>query len=321
MFGRLLFFLKKPCYYKIMSKILVTGGAGFIGSTLVDKLIAAGEEVAVIDNLSAGRRDYLNPAARFYQVDIGSAEVAGIFQTEKFDAVYHLAAQIEVPKSMLDPVADNRINVLGGLNILENCRQSGVKKIIFASTGGAIYGDAEEIPTTEAWPTYPVSFYGIHKLTFEKYLHCYYKVYGLDYTVLRFANVYGPRQFKGGEAGVIAIFIDNAVKGLPSTQYGDGRQTRDFVYVDDVVNGLSLAKGITCHGEINLGSGLETNLLDIRRDIEAAIGHPLDIKEAPAKPGEQRRSCLSYQRASAVLNWQPVIDLTEGIKRTILWAK
>jgi UDP-glucose 4-epimerase len=304
-----------------MSKILVTGGAGFIGSTLVDRLIAEGEEVVVMDDLSSGRRDYLNPAAKFYQMDIGAAEVAKIFEEEKFDLVYHLAAQIEVSKSMANPVNDNRVNVLGGLNILENCRQYGVKKIIFSSTGGAIYGDAEEIPTTESFPAYPVSFYGIHKLTFEKYLNCYYRVYGLDYTILRFANVFGPRQFKGGEAGVIAIFIDNAVKGLTSTQYGDGRQTRDFVYVDDVVNALNLAKNITCHGEINIGSGIESTLLDIRLDIEIALGVPMLVKEAPGKPGEQRRSCLSYQRASAVLNWQPAVNLTEGIKRTIVWAK
>lgn len=304
-----------------MSKILVTGGAGFIGSTLVDKLISTGNQVVIIDDLSSGRKDYLNPLVKFYQTDIGSSEVAAIFKNEKFDLVYHLAAQIEVSKSMANPVKDNEINVLGGLNILENCRLNKIKKIIFSSTGGAIYGDAEEIPTTESFPAYPVSFYGIHKLTFEKYLNCYYQVYNLDYTILRFANVFGPRQFKGGEAGVIAIFIDNAVKNQESTQNGDGRQTRDFIYIDDVVRALYLAKDITCHGEINIGSGTETNLLDIRRDIEKALGRPILIKEAPAKPGEQRRSCLSYQRASTVLDWHPEISLEEGIKKTIEWAK
>jgi len=304
-----------------MAKILVTGGAGFIGSTLADKLIKEGNEVVIIDDLSSGREDYLNPAAKFYQVDINSPEITKIFAAEKPEFVYHLAAQIEVPKSILDPVRDNKINVLGGLNILENCRLAGVKKIIFSSTGGAIYGDAEEIPTTESFPAYPVSFYGIHKLTFEKYLNCYYQVYGLDYTILRFANVYGPRQFKGGEAGVVSIFIDNAVNGSASTQYGDGRQTRDFVYIDDVVRGLVLAKDITYHGEINIGSGRETNLLDIRRDIETALGHSIEIKEAPAKPGEQKRSCLSYKRAQEVLSWSPETDLEEGIRRTIEWAR
>lgn len=304
-----------------MSKILVTGGAGFIGSTLVDKLISEGHEVVVIDDLSSGRKDYVNPAAKLYEIDICSTKIAKIFKKEKFDFVYHLAAQIDVRKSVADPVFDNKINVLGGLNIIENCRQNNIKKIIFASTGGAIYGEAEEIPTTENAPTYPVSPYGIHKLTLEKYLNYYYQVYGLNYTVLRFANVYGPRQFKGGEAGVIAIFIDNAVKNLESRQFGDGLQTRDFVYVDDVVRGLFFALNIDCPGEINIGSGIETNLISICSNIEKALDGPMKIKEFPGKPGEQKRSCLSYQRAKDVLNFEPQVDLEEGIKRTIDWAK
>jgi UDP-glucose 4-epimerase len=210
---------------------------------------------------------------------------------------------------------------LGGVNILENCRQTGVKKIIFSSTGGAIYGDAEEIPTTETAPTYPVSPYGIHKLTFEKYLNYYYQVYGINYTVLRFANVYGPRQFKGGEAGVIAIFVDHAAKGLASTQFGDGRQTRDFVYVDDVVRGLFLTRDIDCRGEINIGSGVETSLLDLRRYISAALGKEITVLEAPGKDGEQRRSCLRYDRAKDVLNWEPQVSVEEGIRKTMAWAQ
>jgi len=304
-----------------MSKILVTGGAGFIGSTLVDKLINEGNEVVVIDDLSSGKKDYINPKAKHYEVDICSAKIAKIFKKEQFDYVYHLAAQIDVRKSVADPEFDNKINVLGGFNIIENCRLNNVKKIIFASTGGAIYGDAEELPTTETYPTYPVSPYGIHKLTVEKYLNFYYQVYGLNYTVLRFANVYGPRQFKGGEAGVVAIFIDNAVKDQESLQFGDGLQTRDFVYVDDVVRGLFLALNIDCCGEINIGSGIETNLISVCRNIEKAIDGPMKIKEMPSKPGEQRRSCLSYARAKDVLNWEPQVDLEEGIKRTIAWAK
>ncbi len=304
-----------------MSKILVTGGAGFIGSTLVDKLISEGHEVAVIDDLSSGLKAYLNPAAKFYHLDIASPEVAEVFKTEHFDIVYHLAAQMEVGKSMIDPKHDNAVNLLGGFNILENARLNGVKKMIFSSTGGAIYGDATEIPTTESYPTYPISFYGIHKLAFEKYLNCYHQVYGLDYTVLRFANVYGPRQFKGGEAGVIAIFIDNAVKGLGSIQNGDGTQTRDFVYVDDVAAALSRAKEITYPGEINIASGIETNLLDMRRDISKALGKEMAVKVGPAKPGEQMRSCLNVDRAKKVLDWEPKVMLEEGIRRTIEWAK
>jgi len=304
-----------------MSKILVTGGAGFIGSTLVDGLVSAGHQVVIIDNLSSGKRDYVNPLAKLYKTDICSRQVAKIFKTEQFDFVYHLAAQIDVRKSVSNPRFDNEINVLGGLNILENCRLHQVKKIIMASTGGAIYGEAEEIPTTESSPTCPVSPYGIHKLTLEKYLNYYYQVYSLNYTILRFANVYGPRQFKGGEAGVIAIFIENAVKSLESKQFGDGLQTRDFVFVDDVVDALMATLEIDCRSEINIGSGLEASLLDIRREISSALNRDMLIREMPAKDGEQRRSCLSFSRAKAVLNWEPQVDLEEGIKRTIKWSK
>lgn len=304
-----------------MSKILVTGGAGFIGSTLVDKLLDEGHQVAVIDDLSSGCAKYLNKSARFYQTDICSPEIAKIFTEQKPEYVFHLAAQIDVRLSMADPLRDRLVNVQGGLNVLEQARLNGVKKIIFSSTGGAVYGEADEIPTTESFPPYPLSFYGIHKLTFEKYLNLYFRVYGLDYTTLRFANVYGPRQYKGGEAGVVAIFVDNAVKGLKSVQYGDGHQTRDFVYVDDVVRALIAAKDITCRGEINIGTGQEVSLLDIRQAIEKAMGRELDISQEPAKPGEQRRSCLSAQRARTVLNWEPKTDLATGIMKTIAWAK
>jgi len=314
-------FSRNRVIIKNMPKILVTGGAGFIGSNLVDQLILEGNEVAVFDDLSSGKKEYLNPAAKFYEQDINSPEVAAIFTKEKFDFVYHLAAQIDVRVSVADPVLDNKINVLGGLNILENCRRHGVKKIIFSSTGGAIYGEAEEIPTSEDYPERPLSPYGIHKLTLEKYLNYYYQVFGLDYTVLRFANVYGPRQFKGGEAGVIAIFIDNAVKGRESRQFGDGRQTRDFVYIDDVVEALFLAKEVNYQGEINIGSGQETNLLTIRQNIGAVLAKPLKIEEEAARPGEVRRSALNCELAAKVLNWRPKTDLAEGIEKTIVWAK
>lgn len=304
-----------------MSKILVTGGAGFIGSTLVDRLINEEHQVIIIDDLSSGRRDYVNEAAKLYKIDISSSKIGKIFQKEKFDFVFHLAAQIDVRKSVAKPEFDNKINVLGGINIIKNCLAYNVKKIIMASTGGAIYGETDEIPTTENSPTYPVSPYGIHKLTVEKYLNYYYQVYGLNYTVLRFANVYGPRQFKGGEAGVIAIFIDNAVKSLTSFQFGDGRQTRDFVYVDDVVSALVASLKIDCRSEINISSGIETTLLDIRNAIEKVLEKQIKIEERPAKEGEQRRSCLSYQRAKEVLNWEPGVYLEEGINRTIRWAE
>lgn len=304
-----------------MAKIIVTGGAGFIGSTLVDSLVSAGHKVLVIDSLASGKESYLNSQADFHKLDIRDKEVGHVFKTFAPDFVYHLAAQIDVRVSVDNPRLDNDINVVGGLNILEHCYLNKVKKIIFASTGGAIYGETEEIPTTEKEMTYPVSPYGINKLTFEKYLNYYYKVYGLNYTVLRFANVYGPRQFKGGEAGVIAIFIDNAVKSLESKQFGDGKQTRDFVFVSDVVAALQATKDVSYCGEINIGLGREIDLLEVQREIAAALGGPIKIKEEPAKPGEQRRSCLDRQKAKDILNWEPQVDLQEGIRRTIDWTK
>ncbi len=304
-----------------MSKIIVTGGAGFIGSNLVDRLITDGQEVLVIDNLSSGKKSYLNPQAKFSKLDIRSSKIERVFKNFKPDYVFHLAAQIDVRISVDNPQLDTDINVLGGLNILEACRQNKVKKIIFSSTGGAIYGETEEIPTSEVAPAYPLSPYGINKLTFEKYLNYYYQVYNLNYSILRFANVYGPRQFKGGEAGVIAIFVDNAVKGLISKQFGDGLQTRDFVFVGDVIEALVKARDIDCRGEINIGLGQEVNLKEVQIAISEALGESVQIKEEPAKLGEQRRSCLSCERARTVLNWEPKVNLKNGIKQTIAWAK
>jgi UDP-glucose 4-epimerase len=304
-----------------MSKILVTGGAGFIGSTLVDKLVATGHEVAVVDSLISGRRDYLNPQAKFYEVDICTPDLDRVFTEFKPEFVYHLAAQIDVRISVSDPIFDNQVNAVGSLRILEQCRLNNVRKFIFVSTGGAIYGDSEEIPTTESAPTYPLSPYGIHKLTTEKYCNFYREVYGLDYTILRFANVYGPRQYKGGEAGVIAIFIDRAVSNQLCTINGDGLQTRDYVYVDDVVAALDKARSVYFQGEINIGLSQEITILDIIAALDLVLDEPLKVEYGPAKPGEQRRSCLSYKRAQDVLDWTPQIELSEGIKRTVAWAR
>lgn len=303
-----------------MSKILVTGGAGFIGSTLVDRLLADGHLVAVVDNLSSGKRDYLNPQATFYEVDICAPELEAVFAKEKPEFVYHLAAQIDVRLSVDDPVFDNQVNAVGALRVLENCRRHEVKKIVFVSTGGAIYGEAEEIPTPESAPTYPLSPYGIHKLTTEKYCKFYQEVYGLDYTILRFANIYGPRQYKGGEAGVVSIFIDRAVAGEPCVINGDGLQTRDYVYIDDVVNALVSAKDANYQGEINIGRAQEVSVLDIVAAIKAA-GVDFNPEHGPAKPGEQRRSVLAYTLAQKVLNWEPRIGLEEGVYRTLAWTK
>lgn len=304
-----------------MSKILVTGGAGFIGSTLVDKLVADGHEVAVVDSLISGRRDYLNHQAKFYEVDICTPGLDRAFTEFKPEFVYHLAAQIDVRLSVNDPVFDNQINAVGSLRVLEQCRLNNVRKLVFVSTGGAIYGDNEEIPTTESAPTYPLSPYGIHKLTTEKYCNFYREVYGLDYTILRLANVYGPRQYKGGEAGVIAIFIDRAISNQFCTINGDGLQTRDYVYVDDVVVALDKARSVYFQGEINIGLGQEITLLDITAALDKILDEPLKVEYGPMKPGEQRRSCLSYARAQDVLGWMPQVELGEGIKRTVAWAR
>ena len=304
-----------------MSKVLITGGAGFIGSNLADALFAKGHQIVIIDDLSSGLKSYVRSEVTFYQLDISSDDLEPVFAKEKPDFVFHLAAQIEVAKSMIDPRHDAKINLDGGLKILEACRLHEVKKVIFSSTGGAIYGDTDLIPTYENCPTKPLSFYGIHKLTFEKYLNLYYHNYGLDYSVLRFANVYGPRQFKGGEAGVIAIFTDNAVSDKTSYQYGDGLQTRDFVFVADVVEALISAMKIDYQGEINISYGLESSLLDIREALSKALDKKILVEEKPAKPGEQRRSCLDNSLAKKVLNWEPKVNLEEGIEKTVNWAK
>ena len=304
-----------------MSKVLVSGGAGFIGSILVDRLVLEGHEVTILDNLVSGSRDYINAQADFWELDILDNNLIQRFQETKFDLVYHLAAQIDVRQSVNDPVFDNEINVLGGLNILSACKESGVKKIVFSSTGGAIYGESEEMPTSECAATYPLSPYGINKLALEKYLNYYYQVFGLNYTILRFANVYGPRQYKGGEAGVIAIFTEAAASDSTCTLYGDGLQTRDFVYVDDVVEALLRAGIINWCGEINVSTGLETNMLEMIIAIESAAGKKLKLIQAPGKAGEQRRSCLSNSRAFEILDWKPQVSFTEGVKRAYDWVK
>jgi len=301
--------------------ILVTGGAGFIGSNLVDELVAQGNNVVVVDNLFSGKEDYINKKAKFYNLDITSKDLNDVFEKEKFDFVFHLAAQIDVRKSVADPVFDNKVNVLGGINVLDRCIENKVEKIIFSSTGGAIYGDTDVIPTPEGHPELPVSPYGIHKLTFEKYLNYYNKAKGLKYTALRFSNVYGPRQYKGGEAGVVSIFIDNAVNGKKSLINGSGKQTRDYVYVDDIVSALILAMKSDYVGELNISTEEEKNLLDIINFIEDALGEKFDYEHGPAVLGEQLRSCLDAGKARKILGWNFSIDLKEGIRRTVEWSK
>jgi len=305
-----------------MSKILVSGGAGFIASHLTDKLIDKGHNVVVIDNLSTGRRENLNPQAKFYEADICNSEISQIFEEEKPEIVFHFAAQIDVRKSVKDPIQDAKVNILGSLNLLQNCQKNGgVKKFIFASSGGAIYGDTDVIPTPETHAENPESPYGICKLTIEKYLHFYKETFGLNYTALRLANIYGPRQNSKGEGGVIAVFCDKMLKNEKVVINGEGKQSRDFVFVDDVVNSALLSIEQEKSDIYNIGTGKETNINEIFRKIKELTNSNCEEIHTPAKLGEQRRSCLNYSKAKKELNWEPKYNLKKGLENTIKWFK
>lgn len=303
-----------------MSKYLVTGGAGFIGSNLVDELIERGHKVAVIDDLSTGKKEYLNPEAKFYRADICSPKIEEIFKTEKPDFVFHLAAQMDVRRSVADPVFDNKINVAGSLNVFSNSLKQGVKKVIFISTGGAMYGDVSK-PAVETDLPKPDCPYAIHKLTAEEHLQALNKLHGLDYAILRLANVYGPRQYKGGEGAVVAVFTYNILHNKKSVIYGTGKQTRDFVYVSDVVAACLKAVEKKCQGVFNIGSKQEISILSLIKEIEKAAGKKIQTEKNPARLGEVKRSVLNNSKAKKVLAWQPKINLEEGIKKTLEWAK
>ncbi|NOX98120.1 MAG: NAD-dependent epimerase/dehydratase family protein, partial [Nitrospirae bacterium] len=269
-----------------MAKILVTGGAGFIGSNLVDRLIKEGHEVVIVDDLSTGLERNLNPEAKFYKMDIREEKLAEVFATEKPDFVSHHAAQMDVRRSVREPMFDAAVNILGSLNIIENCRKHKVKKIIYISTGGAVYGEPDYLPVDEKHPIEPECQYGISKHTVEHYLHLYKLTYGLNYTVLRYPNVYGPRQNPHGEAGVNAIFIGKMLKNEVPTIFGDGKQLRDYVYVDDVVkaNLLSLERG---EGQIyNIGSGIGTSVNKIYQTLQGILGFQEAPKYASSRTGE-----------------------------------
>ena len=300
--------------------ILVTGGAGFIGSHVVDCLVAGGHKVAIIDNLSAGVEKNVNSAAKFYKADMNDVpSLDKIFFDWKPEVVYHMAAQIDVRISMKDPVYDADQNILGSLRLLECCKEHHVKKIIFASTGGAIYGEQDYFPADEKHPVNPVSPYGIGKLTVEKYLY-YYKVqYGLSYVALRYANVYGPRQNSKGEAGVVAIFSQRLLNKEPAMIYGDGKQTRDFVFVSDVANYNRLAIDPEIEGIFNVGTGVETSINEIYTQISTLAGMNTPPLYEKAKPGEQVRSVINPNRAVVRFGVKPEISIVEGLKKTVEW--
>jgi len=299
-------------------KVLVTGGAGFIGSHVVDTFVGKGHAVAVVDNLATGNPAWVNAAARLYTVDLRSARLASVFESERPEVVAHLAAQAAVGRSVNDPMFDASVNILGGLNLLDCCRRFGVRRIIYASSGGAGYGDTDVIPTPETHPSLPASPYGITKVAMEHYLAAWQAIHGISGIALRYANVYGPRQNPQGEAGVVAIFCYRLLTGQPPLINGDGEQTRDYVYVEDVAAAnLRALERPDVTGGVNIGTGVETSVNDLYARLVRASGLAVAPAHGPQRPGEQRRSCLAPDRAARQLGWTPTVSLDEGLTRTI----
>lgn len=302
-------------------KILVTGGAGFIGSHVVDAFIEQGYEVVVVDNLSTGRKENLNPRARFFQMNIQDPKIMNLIKQEKFDVVDHHAAQMDVRLSVANPIYDANNNILGTINVLQASIKNGVKKFIFISSGGAIYGEQDYFPADEEHATRPLSPYGITKLTGEKYLHFYHYVYHLNFVILRYANIYGPRQNPNGEAGVIAIFTNKLLTGEQPIINGDGLQTRDYVYVGDVV--IANLKALDYHDNdyFNIGTGIETNVIELFKRLNHLTSAGVKEVNGPAQPGEQLRSVLNIEKAKKLLKWTPQVSLDEGLAKTVEYFK
>lgn len=314
-------------------RILVTGGAGFIGSHVANAFVSEGADVTVLDDLSSGKREQVPAAAEFHQLDITSDAAARLVREGRFDVVCHLAAQIDVRKSVADPVSDAGRNILGTLNLLEAVRASGrvgnaaaggaTTRFIFSSTGGAVYGDLVDPPTIETAPKDPQSPYGTAKLSVEYYMGYYGRVHGLDTVALRYANVYGPRQDPLGEAGVVAIFCNRLIEGVPLTIFGDGRQTRDYVYAGDVARAnvlasradLPPAEGVDSRA-FNIGTSVETDVVELARLLGNISGSASVAQHAPARPGEQRRSAVGIGKAKQILGWSPEVALESGLRQT-----
>jgi UDP-glucose 4-epimerase len=296
--------------------ILVTGGAGFIGSHIVDAYIREGHRVVVLDNLSTGKREQVHPDAAFYKMDLMDPEVKDIFERENIEAINHHAAQISVTQSVADPAFDAKINIVGSLKLLELAVSHQVRKFIFASTGGALYGEQDYYPADEAHPTQPMSPYGIAKLTVERYLNYYRENFNIQPTILRYSNVYGPRQDPHGEAGVVAIFCKQLLKDQQPVIFGDGEQTRDFVSVFDVVIANLKALSENCKGTYNIGTGEETSVNAITASLIKASGKALSPRHDPPRMGEQRRSAIDYGKFNKDHGWQPTQVLDESLKDT-----
>lgn len=304
-----------------MPKSLVTGGAGFIGSHLVDELIKQGHAVCVVDDLSSGKKEFVHQEAKFEKFDIASGRLEELFEKNQFDYLFHFAAQKSVRISCENPGLDARINILGSLNLFELAKKYDVKKMIFASTGGAMYGDTDQLPCEESDQAQPVSPYGIAKRAVELYLRYYFREFKIPYTVLRFANVYGPRQDPDGEAGVVAIFVKKLLTGAEPVINGDGKQTRDYVYVADVVVAAVAALGETKNKIFNISTAKEIDVNTLFKKISQSVGVEIEEKHGLAKRGEQRRSALDYSLAKKELGWEPQVNLEEGILKTVNWFK
>jgi UDP-glucose 4-epimerase len=297
-------------------KIVVTGGAGFIASQIVDAYVERSHEVHILDDFSTGQESNVNPKATLHRIDIADSRTAKLVEQIKPEILSHHAAQMDVRHSVADPAFDARVNIIGFINLLEASRNAGVRKVIFASSGGAVYGEQEVFPAPENHVTQPASPYGVSKRTGELYLSYYQEAYGMPYIALRYANVYGPRQSAKGEAGVVAIFLSLLLSGKTPVINGDGRQTRDYVYVGDVVTANVAALDSSFVGQINIGTGVETDVVTIFKHLRDAVGSKIEARHGPAKPGEQRRSCLDATRATEILGWRPNVALKEGLRRT-----
>jgi len=297
--------------------VLVTGGAGFIGSHLVDRLLSLDHKVVVIDNLSTGKLKNLNPAATFHHLDITQPSVTEVFAREQPDVVFHLAAQISVTESTKDPFHDSNVNVFGTLRLLEAARRSGIEKFIYSSTGGALYGEPETDPCTEDHPILPVSPYGMSKYVAELYLDLYHRIYQINFTTLRYGNVYGPRQEAQGEAGVVAIFTQAMLEGRQPQIYGDGEQARDFVFVDDVVDANLLAMTKGNGGAFNIGTGEKTSVNQIFESLQRIIKYRWSAEHSPARQGEVYKISLDSSKAVSALGWTPQVGMEAGLIQTV----
>lgn len=302
-------------------KIVVTGGAGFIASHIVDAYLQQGHEVHVIDDFSTGRKLNLNANAVLHESNVADPEAANLIRKIKPDLLNHHAAQMDVRHSVENPLFDASVNIIGFLNLLEACKHAGTARVIFASSGGAIYGDEEPIPADEDHAKKPMSPYGVSKMTGELYLAYYYMAFGMRYVALRYANVYGPRQSTKGEAGVVAIFVSQLLGGKTPTINGDGKQTRDYVFVGDVVRANVAALKTTHVGGINIGTGRETDVLTLCQLLQQRTRSTVEAVHGPAKTGEQMRSCLGTAFAGKVLDWRAEVGIEEGLMRTIAYYR